>query len=48
MGGLNPNDVFDDASRGGGVWDLNDNVMMVPFPLKIRYYDISDESKILH
>ena len=33
MGGLNQNDDFDDASRG--VWDLNDDVMMVPFPLKI-------------
>ena len=33
--GLNQNDDFDDASRGG-VWDLNDDVMMVPFPLKIR------------
>ena len=37
MGGLNQNDDFDDASRGGlGVWDINDDVMMVPFPLKIR------------
>ena len=36
MGGLNQNDDFVDASRGLGVWDLNDDVMMVPFPLKIR------------
>ena len=37
VGGLNQNDDFDDAFRGGWwVWDLNDDVMMVPFPLKIR------------
>ena len=36
MAGLNQNDDFDDASRGVGVWNLNDDVMMVPFPLKIR------------
>ena len=34
-GGLNQNDDFDDVSWGA-VWDLNDDVMMVPFPLKIR------------
>ena len=33
-GGLNQNDDFDDAFMV--VWDLNDDVMMVPFPLKKR------------
>ena len=35
-GGLDQIDDFDDVSMGVGVWDLNDDVMMVPFPLKIR------------